>query len=44
MAAALGVPVIAPDAPFKLNPVGKLPEVTAYVIDPVPPVVDTVCE
>ena len=33
---------MAPEAPFKLSPVGKLPEDTVYVIEPVPPVVDTV--
>ena len=33
---------MAPEAPFRLNPVGNDPEVTEYVIEPVPPVVDTV--
>ncbi len=42
--AVIGVPVIAPVAAFKLSPVGKEPNVTAYVFAPVPPVAVTVCE
>lgn len=36
--AAVGVPDITPVVPFKLKPVGKLPEVTAHVYDGLPPV------
>jgi hypothetical protein len=31
------VPVIAPVTPFKDNPVGSDPAITAYVFAPVPP-------
>jgi hypothetical protein len=40
--ATVGVPVIAPELEFKLNPVGSAPEVTLYTI-PVPVAV-TDCE
>ena len=35
---AVGVPVIAPVAEFRLNPAGKLPVVTAHVYGEIPPV------
>ena len=42
VAALVGVPLITPEAPVRLNPVGKEPEVKVNVLDPVPPVADTV--
>ena len=42
MAAAVGVPLITPEPLFRLSPVGKEPEVKVNVLDPVPPVADTV--
>ena len=44
VAAVVGVPVIAPVAPFSERPAGKLPAVTLNVYEPVPPVALTVCE
>ena len=38
----VGVPLITPDAPVKLNPAGKDPTVTENVLAPVPPVAATV--
>ena len=40
--AVVGVPLITPEAPVKVNPAGKKPVVTENVLEPVPPVADTV--
>ena len=42
VAALVGVPLITPVLASRLSPVGKLPEVTANVLAPVPPVAETV--
>ena len=44
VAAVVGVPVIAPVAPFNDNPAGRLPADTLNVYEPLPPVALTVCE
>ena len=39
-----GVPLICPDVPFSVNPVGKVPEIRVHVYAGVPPVAPRVWE
>jgi hypothetical protein len=40
----VGVPLIAPVAPFSVKPVGSPPEARLHVTAPLPPVACSVCE
>lgn|ERR1700722_930127 len=43
VAAAVGTPETTPDAGLSVSPVGRLPDVTAHVTPPIPPVEVKVC-